>query len=107
MNPFAAAPNTIQALLGMSARLRADGLEPSLGDLVKIRASEINGCANCLHMHASDARKAGETEARIYLLDAWRESTIWMTGYSGRRSKGAPYSSRTGKALRDGRYADE
>ena len=70
MNPFAAAPNTIQALLGMSARLRADGLEPSLGDLVKIRASEINGCANCLHMHASDARKAGETEARIYLLDA-------------------------------------
>jgi AhpD family alkylhydroperoxidase len=44
---------------------------------VKIRASQINGCANCLHMHTADARKAGETEERIYLLNAWRESLLF------------------------------
>ena len=52
-------------------------LEPALGELVKIRASQINGCAVCLHMHTRDARKAGETEARIYLLEAWRESPLY------------------------------
>jgi len=53
------------------------GLEPSLLELVKIRASQINGCAICLAMHAKDARTAGESEERIYMLDAWRESSLY------------------------------
>jgi AhpD family alkylhydroperoxidase len=53
------------------------GLEHSLIELVKIRASQINGCAFCLHMHTADARKHGESEERIYLLDAWRESPLY------------------------------
>jgi AhpD family alkylhydroperoxidase len=46
-------------------------------ELVRIRASQINGCAMCLHMHTADARKQGETEERLYLLDAWRESPLY------------------------------
>jgi AhpD family alkylhydroperoxidase len=53
------------------------GLEESLMELVKIRASQINGCAFCLHMHTRDARKNGENEERLYLLDAWRESPLY------------------------------
>jgi AhpD family alkylhydroperoxidase len=55
------------------------GLEESLMELVKIRASQINACAFCLHMHTTEARKKGETEERIYLLDAWRESPLFST----------------------------
>ena len=57
--------------------VRHCGLEFSLIELVKTRASQINGCAFCLHMHTSDARAAGESEARLYLLSAWRESTLY------------------------------
>ncbi|NNH33519.1 carboxymuconolactone decarboxylase family protein [Rhizobium sp. SEMIA 4085] len=46
-------------------------MEPSLGELVKLRASQINGCAFCIYMHASDPRSHGETEMRVYMLDAW------------------------------------
>jgi AhpD family alkylhydroperoxidase len=53
------------------------GLEASLKELVKIRASQINGCAYCLHMHTAEARQAGEVEERLYLLDAWRESPLF------------------------------
>jgi AhpD family alkylhydroperoxidase len=53
------------------------GLEPSLMELVKVRASQINACAFCLNMHATEARRQGETEARLYLLDAWRESPLY------------------------------
>ncbi len=53
------------------------GLEDSLMELVKIRASQINGCAFCLHMHTANARKHGETEERLYLLDAWRDSPLY------------------------------
>jgi AhpD family alkylhydroperoxidase len=77
LNPFAAAPSPMKAWLDFSTGPACDGLEPSLKELVKIRASQINGCANCLHMHALDARKLGETEERIYLLDAWRESPLY------------------------------
>lgn len=55
----------------------AGGLEHSLLELVKIRVSQINGCAYCLHMHAADARKAGESEVRLHLLAAWRESSLF------------------------------
>jgi AhpD family alkylhydroperoxidase len=77
MNPYNVAPQTMQAMMDMAERLHADGLEASLQELVKIRASQINGCAFCLHMHTSDARKASESEQRIYLLSAWRESNMF------------------------------
>jgi AhpD family alkylhydroperoxidase len=54
-----------------------EGIDPTLAELIKIRASQINGCAACLFMHTRDARKNGETEERIYMLDAWRESPLY------------------------------
>ena len=77
LNLFAVAPKAIEPLLQVAINLEAVGLEARLTELVKIRASQINGCANCLHMHTADARKAGEREERIYLLDAWRESSMY------------------------------
>src|SRR6185503_2702266 len=71
------APGALQAMLQLQGYVNKCGLEPLLMELVKIRASQINGCANCLHMHTADARKAGEREERIYLLDAWRESSMY------------------------------
>ncbi len=72
-----AAPAAINALLALSGYVKTSGLEDSLMRLVEIRASQINGCANCLHMHTADARKAGESEERIYLLSAWHESNLY------------------------------
>jgi AhpD family alkylhydroperoxidase len=77
LNPFAAAPVPMQAWLAFGKGILESGLEKSLMELVKIRASQINGCAFCLHMHTADARKHGETEERLYLLDAWRESPLY------------------------------
>jgi AhpD family alkylhydroperoxidase len=77
LNPFAAAPAAMQAWRDFGNALRDSTLESSLLELVKIRASQINGCAYCLHMHTADARKQGETEERLYLLDAWRESPLY------------------------------
>jgi len=76
-NPMNAAPEGIKAMMALEAAIKASSLEPSLVELVKMRASQINGCAYCLHMHATDARKAGETEMRLYLLNAWRESNLY------------------------------
>ena len=76
-NPYMAAGNLIQPLIEFGNTVAAMGLEPSLVELIKIRASQINGCAMCLHMHVRDARKAGESEMRIFLLDAWRESPLF------------------------------
>jgi AhpD family alkylhydroperoxidase len=76
-NPYGVAPAPIDALRGLETALKASGLEPRLMELVKTRASQINGCAYCIHMHATDARKAGETEMRLYLLSAWRESSLY------------------------------
>ena len=77
MNYYQAAPETIKALLGVEDVIKASGLELSLIELVKTRASQINGCAFCINMHTADARKNGETEQRLYLLDAWRESPLY------------------------------
>lgn len=75
--PFAAAPELMQAFLEFSGLVEASGLERPLLELVKIRTSQINGCANCLNMHTSDARKAGETEQRLHLLAAWHEAPCY------------------------------
>jgi len=77
LNPRDVAPDTLRAMLELEQKARAGGLEPSLIELVKIRASQINGCAFCLHMHTRDARTHGESEERLYLLDAWRESPLY------------------------------
>lgn len=77
LNPFKAAPDLFKALGALETSVQASGLEPPLIELVKIRASQINGCAYCIHMHTKDARTRGESEERIYLLDAWRESPLY------------------------------
>ena len=66
-----------QALASVEAYLRGCGVEHKLLELVKMRVSQINGCAFCLHMHSEDARKQGETEARLHLLPAWHESQLY------------------------------
>src|SRR5918996_1345613 len=77
LNPYAAAPALLKQFLDLAEAVANSGLEHSLIELVKIRASQINGCANCLNMHTSDARKAGETEQRLHLLAAWHEAPVF------------------------------
>lgn len=67
----------VQAMLGLNAHLAQSGLEKNLLQLVEFRVSQINGCAYCLDMHSKDLRAGGETEQRIYLLAAWRESPVY------------------------------
>ena len=73
---FAAAPELMKKWATTSLAI-ASSLDPTLVGLVEIRASQINGCANCLNMHTADARAKGETEQRIYLLSAWREAPCY------------------------------
>jgi len=73
---FSAAPTLMKKWMGVSVDVAAS-LEPSLIELVKIRASQINECANCINMHTTEARQKGETEQRIYLLSAWREAPCY------------------------------
>ncbi|MDW5377181.1 carboxymuconolactone decarboxylase family protein [Halomonas sp. HP20-15] len=77
MNAFSAAPEAMKAMLAFENAVKKAGLEPRLCELIKIRASQINGCAFCLHMHSRDARAAEESEERLYLLSAWRESPLY------------------------------
>jgi len=70
-------PEGFSALQNIEKAIRASGLEPSLYELVKIRASQLNGCAYCIDMHTKDARAGGETEQRIYALSAWRETPFF------------------------------
>lgn len=65
------------AMQGLGAAIRRSGLEPALLHLVKVRASQINGCGFCLDMHTKDARAEGETEQRLYLISVWRETSIY------------------------------
>jgi len=76
---FQAAPAAMHALLGVQNVINESGLEHPLLELVKMRASQINGCGYCLDMHSKDARAAGETEQRLFLLDAWREAAHLYT----------------------------
>ncbi len=72
-----ASPEAFKAMIYTEQQVHKSGLEESLLELVKIRASQINGCAWCLDMHTKDARARGETEQRIYLLSAWREAPFY------------------------------
>ena len=70
-------PEAYKAMLGLQAYVDATGLEQSLRYLMQIRASQINGCAFCVHMHLRDARKAGEPQERLDLVAVWRESPVF------------------------------
>ena len=81
--PLRVAPDAYAAVRALNDYVDSSGLEAGLLDLVKTRASQINGCAFCIHMHTRDARARGETEERLYLLDAWRESPLYSDARAG------------------------
>ncbi|MDF0732113.1 carboxymuconolactone decarboxylase family protein [Pseudomonas entomophila] len=94
------APEAYKAMLGLEQALAKSGLEGSLLELVRLRASQINGCAYCVNLHANDARKAGETEARLQTLVVWQETTFftpreraalaWLESLTRLPERGAP-----------------
>jgi len=78
IEPDKASPAAYQAMIGLEMFVsKSSKLEPSLLELVKMRASQINGCAYCLDMHSKDARAKGESEQRLYALNAWRETPFF------------------------------
>jgi AhpD family alkylhydroperoxidase len=77
LNYYTAAPAALKAVMSVETYVRNCSLDHNLVHLVKMRASQINGCAYCLDMHSKELRRDGETEQRIYLLDAWRESPLY------------------------------
>ncbi|MGH8320503.1 MAG: carboxymuconolactone decarboxylase family protein [Gammaproteobacteria bacterium] len=77
LNYAKVAPEALKAMRSLQQYVENSGLEHPLMELVKMRASQINGCAYCLDMHSKDARAAGETEQRLYALDAWRETSFF------------------------------
>ena len=84
-----------QAMAGLEGFVRSTGLDPALLHLMKMRVSQINGCAYCLDMHSKDARAAGETEQRLYELNAWRETPFYSARAGagvggGRRARARP-----------------
>lgn len=70
-------PEAYQAMLGLEKYVAKSGLDRRLYELIKLRASQINGCAYCINMHTRDALKLGETAQRLFLLDAWRETELY------------------------------
>jgi len=96
------APGAARAMFGLEEYLRGCGLEAPLLHLVKMRASQINGCAYCLDMHSKDARATGETEQRLYLLNAWREAPF----YSDRERAALAWTEAL-TAIADGHASDE
>jgi AhpD family alkylhydroperoxidase len=74
---YKTSPDAIKAMLAFSAATEKLGLEKPLLELVKLRASQVNGCAFCVDMHAADARKGGETERRLYAVSVWRETPFF------------------------------
>ena len=78
LNFAKAAPKVFRALVGFDTAAR-EGLDPALVELIQIRASHLNHCAYCLHMHTNDARKAGETEDRLHMVPVWREARHFFT----------------------------
>jgi AhpD family alkylhydroperoxidase len=70
-------PGALKAMFGLETYIRSTGLSENLLHLIRLRVSQINGCAYCIDMHSKDLRAGGETEQRLYLLDAWRESPFY------------------------------
>jgi AhpD family alkylhydroperoxidase len=78
LNAKRAVPELYQAMIALDAAVSNSGLDPLVAELVKIRASQINGCAYCLNMHTRDALKAGERPERLHVLAGWREAPTWF-----------------------------
>jgi AhpD family alkylhydroperoxidase len=97
--------NILKAMYGLEGPLKDSGLETTLRELVKTRVSQINGCAYCIDMHTKDARAHGETEQRLYALNAWRESPF----YTGRERAALEWAEQltliAGKDVPDELYA--
>ncbi|SEA91902.1 carboxymuconolactone decarboxylase family protein [Paraburkholderia sartisoli] len=74
---YSANPHAIKAVLALEERIGKSGIEKSLAELVRLRASQINGCAYCVDMHVADARKGGETERRLATVVVWRETPFF------------------------------
>jgi AhpD family alkylhydroperoxidase len=74
---YKASPAAIKAMMGLEDRIGKSGLEPSLIELVRLRASQINGCAFCIDLHTADARKGGEDDRRLATLSVWRETPFF------------------------------
>jgi AhpD family alkylhydroperoxidase len=102
MNYTQASPDGFKAIYGLQQYVENCGLEHPLLELVKMRASQINGCAYCLDMHSKDARAAGETEQRLYVLNAWREAPF----YSDRERAALAWTEALTK-IADGPVSDE
>ena len=77
LDPRTIAPQVYRAMLALESAVKSSGLQSNLLDLIKLRASQINRCAFCIDMHSKDLRAAGESEERLYLLDAWREAPFY------------------------------
>ena len=101
INYFKVGRGVVEAMLGVEKYLAGSGLEPQLLNLVKLRASQINGCAYCIDMHWKDLRAAGETEQRLYGLDAWDESPY----YSDRERAALAWTEAVTK-IQDGHVSD-
>ena len=96
-----AAPAAFQAMLNLEGYVRKSGLAPSLLGLIKVRASQINGCAYCIDMHTKDARAEGESEQRLYALNAWRETPFYSD-----RERAALYWTEALTLITDGHVPD-
>ncbi len=84
LNFYKSSPDTMRAIQGLEDRIAKSGLEKPLAELVRLRASQINGCAYCIDLHTRDARKAGETERRLSTLIAWRDTPSSDSFFSDR-----------------------
>jgi AhpD family alkylhydroperoxidase len=102
INVVEAGQGALKAMLGLHAYLSKSGLEKRLLELLYFRVSQINGCAYCLDMHSKDLRADGETEQRLYLLDAWRESPFYTE-----RERAALAWAEAVTLVRDGHVPDE
>lgn len=76
-NPYHSSNEAMQAVVALDTYVQSCGLDSGLLDLIKTRASQINGCVFCIDMHTREARERGETEQRLYLLNAWREADVY------------------------------
>ncbi|UNT53569.1 carboxymuconolactone decarboxylase family protein [Lysinibacillus capsici] len=77
MNYYEVAPDAMKIMMEMEKYTKKSSIERKLRELIKVRASQINGCAYCINMHTADAKKMGETEQRLYCISAWRECTFY------------------------------
>jgi len=77
MNYYEVAPDAMKIMMEMEKYTKKSSIERKLRELIKIRASQINGCAYCINMHSADAKKMGETEQRLYCISAWKECTFY------------------------------